>query len=228
MYNYDRAILDDYVFNFIYGCALHDAVLQKAYKGERKWIEEVAEAKSAVKAYINQIISGDLNDKTKHDNVFLETAKKVCKEINNFKDRPDSAGDFHFGNAQKLINMTVKHVYAHTYSIHLASGNSSSIRKHFQYCHCPMDSIMLERVWAEYKDRFKEDKVKKDLGNNFRKAWGAEDFEANGDDTPHRYEAFQTAIKNIINPNQNIDDNLYPIEYDYIAWKAHNKNAQEN
>ena len=91
-----------------------------------------------------------------------------------------------------------------------------------------MDSIMLESVWAEYKDRFKEDKVKEDLGNDFRKAWGAEDFEANEDCAPHRYEAFQAAIKNIINPDQNIDDNLYPIEYDYIAWKAHNKNVHEN
>lgn len=223
MYSYDRAILDDHVFNFIYGCALHDAVLQKAYKGERTWIEEVSGAKSAVKTYINQIINVGFSDKTNHDKVFLKTAKKVCNEINNFKDRPESAGDFHFGNAQKLINMTVKHVYAHTYSIHLASGNSSSIRNHFQYCHCPMDSIMLERVWAEYKDRFKEGKAKEDLGKNFRKAWGAEDFEANGDCAPYRYEAFQSAIKKIISPDENIGGNLYPIEYDYIAWKAYNK-----
>ena len=37
--------MKDRLFEFIYGCALHDAILQLAFKGEKKWIYEVNAAK---------------------------------------------------------------------------------------------------------------------------------------------------------------------------------------
>ena len=221
MYNYDRAILDDHIFNFIYGCALHDAVLQKAFKGERTWIADVTEAKETVKKYIDCIVKGDFKNadnatKTKHEDFFLKTAKEVCNQINNSKFKPTnvSVGNFTFGNAQKLINMTVKHVYAHTYSIHLL--DYVPIRDHFRHCHCPMDSIMLGKVWKEYKNVYNQSQRKSDLGDNeyFCQSWGNEDFDLNGGQ-PFRYKKFQEAIKNIIDKNQG---NIFPIEYDYIFW----------
>ena len=167
MYDYNKVVLDSHVFNFIYGCALHDAVLQKAFKGERKWIEGVTDAKNIVKDYINDVISGKLVAEDKHEETFLETAKKVCIAINDPKNqKPASAGYFSFGNAQKLINMVTKHVYAHTYSIHLASNSSVSIRDNFKHCHCPMDSIMLENIMRIAKDN------KIELTSNFCKPWG--------------------------------------------------------
>ena len=222
MYNYDRAILDDHIFNFIYGCALHDAVLQKAFKGERTWIADVTEAKETVKKYINRVVKGDFKNaddetKKKHEDFFLKTAKEVCKQINNsnFKPTNISVGNFTFGNAQKLINMTVKHVYAHTYSIHLL--DYASIRNHFRHCHCPMDSIMLDKVWKEYKNSFDNSIRKKELGNCecFHKSWGNEDFNTDKQILPCRYKKFQEAIKNIVDEKQG---NIYPIEYDYIFW----------
>ena len=80
-----------------------------------------------------------------HEKLFLETAINVCKSINNYEGKPDTAGNFSFGNAQKLINMTIKHIYLHTYTID--SLGFPSIRERFRYCHCPMDSIMLQDVW---------------------------------------------------------------------------------
>lgn len=211
MYNYDKAVLDGRIFNFIYGCALHDAVLQKAFKGERKWIEEITEAKEFVKEYINDVISGNLIDESKHERKFLETAQNVCRAVNSKK--PDSVGLFSFGNAQKLINMVAKHVYAHTYSIHLACNGSMSIRENFRYCHCPMDSIMLEKIEKAAKDN------KIELVSNFRKSWGSEDFEKDEDGKvkiPSRYVSFQKAIKEIIQAN---NGDIFSIEYDYVEWK---------
>ena len=221
MYIYDRAILDDHVFNFIYGCALHDAVLQKAFNGERTWIADVMEAKETVKKYIQSIVKGDFKDadsmtKARHEDFFLQTAREVCNQINNSSLKPTKAsvGKFTFGNAQKLINMTVKHVYAHTYSICLL--NHASIRDCFQHCHCPMDSIMLGKVWKEYKNVFNQSKRKIDLGDNeyFCQSWGNEDFHLN-EEQPCRYKKFQKAIKTIIDEKQG---NIFSIEYDYIFW----------
>lgn len=222
MYTYKKSILDDHIFNFIYGCALHDAVLQKAYEGERTWISKVSGAKMAVKKYIDRVVRGDFknsdaNTKATHEKVFLETAIEVCNKINNSNDKPTNptVGRFTFGNAQKLINMTTKHVYAHTYSMNLLEHDS--IRDYFRHCHCPMDSIMLDKVWKEYKNSFDNSIRKKELGNCecFHKSWGNEDFNTNKQILPCRYKKFQEAINDIIDKN---GGNIFPVEYDYIFW----------
>ena len=221
MYAYQKKILDDFVFNFIYGCALHDAVLQKAFIGDRKWINNVSEAKQSVKKYVDKIINGDFKNpdnatKSNHDKLFFETAENVCKQINSKKPKNSQIGNFTFGNAQKLINMTIKHVYAHTYSINSTTCNFT--RDNFRHCHCPMDSIMLEKVWNEYAQCFSPEERKKVLGKNFCSAWGCMGF------NDSRYENFQNAIKAIIPKN---NGNIFPIEYDYIIWKNSNKKQQK-
>lgn len=216
MYIYNKEEIDSKVFRFIYGCALRDAILQKSFQGKRTWVYDVCEAQKEVKEYINQVLKGDFKENTPekknaHDKAFLETAKNVCKAINSYEDKPANAGTFHFGNAQKLINMTVKHVYAHTYSIHTVEY--SSIREHFRWCNCPMDQDMLETVWEHYNGN--EYKYKKD----FCAPWGRENFEneKNGDPRlPKRYIAFQDTVNAIIKKDNN---SVFPIEYDYIDWK---------
>lgn len=44
------------IFEFIYGCALHDEILQLAFKGEKKWIYKVENAKNELRKYIDKII----------------------------------------------------------------------------------------------------------------------------------------------------------------------------
>ena len=213
MYTYDRFDIDNRVFHFIYGCALVDAVLQKSFKGERTWIGKVTEAERELKDYINRVITGEFKDNSEdarsaHDAAFLQTSIHLCNIINQYS--PDDCGPFHFGNAQKLINMTVKHVYAHTFTLH--SVGYPSIREHFRWCHCPMDQNMLTNVWDTHKVtgyRYKKD---------FCAPWGAEDFatDTNGEQQlPLRYLAYQAAIFDIVKSS---NGDAFPIEYDYYDW----------
>lgn len=212
-YTYNKNGMSDLVFNFIYGCALRDAILQKAFEcDDKSWVCKVQAAKITVKEYIDAVLSGRFKtpaDKKDHDDLFLATANAVCAAINSA--RPSSCTcTFTFGNAQKLINMTVKHVYAHTYS-------SPAIRECFRNCHCPMDSVMLGNVWKAYKDTFNDKKRKTDLisSDSFHSAWSKEGTNHPIADIPERYEKFQKAILDIIAQNKG---DIFPIEYDYIFW----------
>lgn len=223
-YNYSQPTMDDLVFDFIYGCSLRDAILQKSFVGKRTWIgKDVPEAQACVKRYIDRVLKGDFKrddevDKKLHDKVFLQTAIEVCQVINNSPKKPSTAGKFTFGNAQKLMNMTVKHVYAHTYSIHTVGY--ASIREHFRYCHCPMDQKMMKKVWESFAQNKQEDELGYKSQNSFCKSWGSEDFDVDKggkEILPDRYVSFQNAIKKIISK---AGGDVFPIEYDYLVWKS--------
>ena len=228
-YNYHSSTMDDVVFNFIYGCALVDAITQKSFDGDKAWIgKEVPEARETVKTYITQVLSGTFEQecdasRAKHEAAFLEAAITLCKQINDKGKALGQKGTFHFGNAQKLINMTVKHVYAHTYSMQAVTGKS--MREKFRYCHCPMDQKMLEIVWKAYKNTDRRETLghgnkyngKHEAG--FCKPWGNEDFALDEHEKPAlpmRYLRFQKGITDHI-AAQNGD--IFPIEYDYLEWK---------
>ena len=223
-YDYKKEIFEEKSFIFIYGCALRDAVLQKSFVGDKTWINNVTEAIIPVKAYIDLVLEGKLKTIEEHDKAFLDAAKKVCDAINEYKPRPAGAGIFHFGNAQKLLNMTVKHVYTHMYSIHTVKYGS--IRENFRFCHCPLDQEMRSNVWKDYGNTIGTKERKKALRSfdEFHKAWGNEDFgsdqNSENKDTrtlPPRYMSFQKAVRDIIE-KQNGD--VFPIEYDFIKWKV--------
>ena len=220
-YNYDKELLEQRVFTFIYGCALRDAILEKSFEGEKAWINKVTEAIDPVKTYIDQVLRGDFKTALDHDMALLVATKDVCDKINCYKDRPTGAGTFHFGNAQKLINMTVKHVYTHAYSINAVGY--STMRENFRFCHCPLDQEMRTKVWDSYGKIFDTKERRKTLStvNEFHKPWGNEDFDKDSQTgkeiLPSRYMSFQKAIRAIIE-KQNGD--IFPIEYDFIEWKA--------
>ncbi len=214
MFKYNKTVMDANVFSFIYGCAMRDAILQRSFHGERRWVANVPEAQMIVKKYIERVINGEFSQagedvKLAHDEAFCEAAIQVCDAINGYPQKPAGCGPFEFGNAQKLINMTVKHVYLHTYTMNLL--NLPQVRERFRYCHCPMDSIMLQKVWELRKSK---------LDSTFRKPWGNEAFEC--DETtkkqtlPKRYKLFQNTILDIIAES---NGDVFPIEFDYIIWK---------
>lgn len=185
------------IFDFIYRMAMRDATMMKAYEGEnKKELFRISEARDIVKKYADKVIEGCYTtDSDKHEKEFCETAQKVCKAINKSK-------DFNFGNAQKLINMTVKYLYAGYYE-------NEYLRENFKYCHCPMDRVMLEYVWKEYGDKEKLNKgIEK---GKFKAGWGQEKWE-NGN-LPQRYCNFQIAVRELAEERK-----LYPIEYDYYIW----------
>ena len=210
-YKYEEKEMSEKVLGFICGCAMHDAIMQQAFKGKKAWIgKEIAKLTEnhAYSKYVYSVLSGDFKDKGQenHDRVFNETAREICGTIN--KANPTDKETFSFGNAQKLINMTIKHLY----SICLFD---SRLRENFRFCHCPMDSIMLDKVWKKYK-KYGNKKRQELLGgtsDTFHKSWGNENWsESNTTQCPERYRKFQEAVRDIVGKD------VYPIEYDYIVW----------
>ena len=212
MYMYNQDEITGKIFGFLYGCAMHDAILQRAFIGEKKWVAEIEEAKTPLYKYIDTILHNGFDSQVAHDSFFITTANEICKTINDNK--PSIAEDvFSFGNAQKLINIMVKHTYSFCYL-------SPELRENFRYCHCPLDSIMLNKVWKQYKENLGEDKRKEVLKNTefFCQSWGNEGQEGDVQpkicEFPERYLKYQSAIREIIGKGD-----MYPIEFDYIVWK---------
>ncbi len=208
---YDKTKLSTKVFDFLYGCSMHDAILQQAFKGEKAWVGKVEQAKPFLRKYITYIVENRFSSQGDHDAQFLEIADNLCKEINSHRPK-DAADVFSFGNAQKLINIAAKHAYSVCYW-------EPHLRENFRYCHCPLDSIMLQKVWKLYKEKFGNQARKNALESvdAFCKAWGNEG-QTGADqppicDYPERYLKFQQAIKTIIG-----EGDLYPIEFDYLIW----------
>lgn len=203
--------MEEYIFEFVFVYAMRDAVMRGAFAGEKKWLENVYDAKNIVKQYIDKILSGTFTSKESHDNDFLETAKKVCNCINNSPNKPKGCkGTFTFGNAQKLINMTVKRFYLVYYI-------DKSYRDKFRFCHCPMDDILLKWVWENYCSEENVPKIERNaaLGrrNEFLDSWGKEGFSTSPTKLPDRYKKFQATIKKWG------DNRFYiPIEMDYCVW----------
>ena len=118
--------IDDKIFDFVYGLAMRDATMRRAYEGGKSTLVDSNEAKKTVHDYIKAILKGC-------NPSFYNCAAKVksC-----FKNDPQ----FSFGNTQKVINMTAKYMYITTY------GENKTARNHFAKCHCPMDSYMMRCV----------------------------------------------------------------------------------
>ena len=211
-YMYSQQLLSDKVFDFIYICAMRDAILQKAFIGEKAWIDKIDKPKHILRTYIDKILNQEFKTQACHDAFFLKTVNEICKEINSFK--PDYAKDvFSFGNAQKLINITAKYIYGICYS-------HPQLRTGFQYCHCPLDSIMLNKVWKMYKEQYGEDMRKRKLCSSefFCQSWGSEGQQGNTQPElskfPIRYTKFQSAVNDIIG-----EGTLYHLEFDYLFWQ---------
>ena len=209
-YIYDLEDMTKRVFGFLYGCAMHDALLQKAFAGEKKdWVGKLEPPKVILDEYIRKVLNGEFSSQEDHDAHFLKTANQLCLEINSSRPPQYSRGVFGFGNAQKLINITVKHVYTFCY-------HDPSLRKVFRFCHCPVDQIMLKKVWDRCGG--------KGLGKKtwFLEAWGREGTE-NGEQPelaafPARYQLFQEKVRELIGSGD-----LMSVEFDYAEWKQDEK-----
>ena len=210
MQNYSQEILTNKAFAFVFGCAMHDAILQQAFKGKKDWVGKVTEAQLPLREYIDKLFKNEFKTQQDHDIEYLKVANAICKSINDKK--PEDAEDtFSFGNAQKLINMTAKHFYSICYL-------DPTERFKFQFCHCPLDSIMVNEVWKKYRVEKGISLRKNDLNADFCKSWGDEGLDDGKqpelNSYPDRYKRFQKAVKALIG-----DSDIYPIEFDYLIWK---------
>lgn len=212
-YTYSHENISSKIFEFTYMCAMRDAVLREAFKGEKTWVESVATAKETLRKYIDKVLNNEFDSQCNHDKCFLEIANEICKVINEAKPQ-NGIAIFSFGNAQKLINMTVKYIYSFCYQ-------NPDLRDGFRYCHCPLDSIMLNKVWQRCEEHYGgSNRRREKLGKSeeFLKPWGNEGSK-NGIQSyliefPKRYCLFQKAVKDLIGQGD-----IFPIEFDYMEWK---------
>ena len=199
------------VFGFVYHIAMDDATKQMAYGGKKSDIEKMEEIKACVQKYIDGLLSGG-------NTAFYETAKTISEIVGE-----DS--EFTFGNIQKLINMTAKYMYILCYQ-------DESLRDNFRECHCPMDSFMIRVVRKNYKELYESKKWPRDLleiqyGNGKCGEDGSliswskiKNYETDGPDSLAVYNKYQGMVNYLSK-----DRGVYPIEYDYLMWKAEIENG---
>lgn len=130
----------------------------------------------------------------------------------------DSSVNFTFGNAQKLINVMMKYFYGTTYT-------NVALRSNFQYCHCPMDKVLLQHVW---KNRHHLT-FPIGLYKIFVISWSKQafDFISGVKMIPAHYETFQKAVRELGSMAPSLpsllrttpSSLLTPIEYDYYVWR---------
>ncbi len=196
------ADIKEEIFDFAYGAGLHDATNQKAYickKGEKKLLRENQDAKNIVREYIDNIFSETSCD-------FYEVANRVIKSFNDFEIQNDSTGRFTFGNAQKLINITVKFMYISIYA-------NPNLRNKFSYCHCPLDEIIgrvvKKRIKKELVNKNAPDDIKEIINKGTWKSWDG----AWSRITEESYRDYQAVVLYFSDV-----DNVLPVEFDYFNW----------
>lgn len=200
--------INDEIFAFIYTVAMRDAVIQLAYKGEKKPLMK-SEILNLLKGEMECLIDKVLNDKytsqNTYDEDFLRATISISKHINN-KMRNE---EFTFGNAQKFLNIFLKY-------LHIISYKNSELKKNFRFCHCPMDQQLLKSIWDSRADIDGDIKLKK--RDYFLKSWGNENFEIDENGSkmfPKRYILFQQAVRCLASK-----DGITPLEYDYRIWNS--------
>lgn len=202
-------MIEQKMFGFMYESALRDATLQRAFEGEKKHLSKNQEAQELVRAFTLDLLNGRIANE-----VFDKRFKELLQEVENSFKRYLGNEQFTFGNAQKLVNMTIKYVYLTTYQ-------QPDRRKYFTKCHCPMDSIIKAKVWKELKNqeplqnaelenrrqeliaKIKMNKKEYDMG--WSKVLSTNKLQ---------YELFQNAVCFLAELH-----GLTALEYDYVFWQ---------
>lgn len=198
--------LDDKIFRFIYITAMRDAVIQKAYEGNKKWTEKkevYKELKDIIEPMVMKVFNNIFTSQDEYDTELLGVISRICDYMNSQKE----CNKFTYGNGQKLVNMIMKYFYITCYS-------DDSKKKNFRFCHCPVDSIMLQKVWSACREEDKEKTNKK--REWFLQSWSNEEFtiDNNGDRKyPERYCAFQQAVRYFCK-----DKKISSVEFDFVEW----------
>ncbi len=126
------------IFNFVYNEALDDAVRRTRAAGIKNSIINSTGIKKAIKKYADQIIaySGGKVGIEERDEKFITCIKEIMEALPN-----ETKEIFTFGNAVKLITMTMKYLYIRYCG--------TSIETNFDRCYAPMDSLMIETVFRD-------------------------------------------------------------------------------
>lgn len=194
--------VDKLIFDFVYELALRDAVMRTAFLGDKSELRKCQEAKNIVRKYANDIING----KFFHYDGYYDIATNLCHSFNPYIKVPEGSknnnSQFTLGNAQKLLNMTMKYLYIMCYK-------NNELRDKFKNCHCPMDGIMIDKVKKEFKNCSRKEK-EEHIGKFKNASWSKLTF-----DNKDVYQQYQEAVKFLAEKQD-----LYPLEYDYFLWNS--------
>ena len=205
------------VFDFSFGGALRDATLRKAYTGHKQKLIESGQmlaVKLLVRDYIDTLLKGEFknDDSKKHEDYY----QKLTKNIGTILSSCSCFQDFVFGNIQKLVNMTAKYIYVACYA--KQDKDMRDMRACFQFCHCPMDSVMIKTVTSDYNGEKRKNvkwgevrwsKITGDLASPTSST--TDTIKPESIDV---YIQFQEMVKELSDRQ-----NIYPIEYDFLNWK---------
>lgn len=200
----EKIEVDNLIFEFVYELALRDAVMRTAYLGDKSELRKCKEAKNIVRQYADDIIDGKFFD---YDG-YYKIAADLCNSFNPYIKVPEGSKNknpqFTFGNAQKLLNMTMKYLYITCYKNHM-------LRKNFKNCHCPMDGIMIDKVKKKFKNCSRREK-EEHIGKFKNISWSRLSF---CDEDKIIYQQFQDTVSSLAKT-----ENMFPMEYDYCQWNS--------
>ena len=207
---------DEAIFEFAYRMALDDAIGQRAYisrgEGSKTKLRKLNEPKQVVKKYIEAIFNSDSQPE------FEETIAEVEKTFKQYLNGEDD-GEFTFGNAQKLVNMTAKYMF-------IATFERPELRRRFEKCHCPMDSIVVGEVIKQMKGNMPAEgplveklQRKYECRDKKLSKWTVylkQPWSSMTEDDREQYDLFQELVRYLCGVD---DSKLSPIEFDFRTWQ---------
>ena len=235
------------IFDFIFEMAFRDATLRNAfvnpYKNQNKYEGKTAKESEEQAEKDFETLKNDIKNKTKNPvakyldsilgNEHIDEGgyqcginqckfKSILDVLNEVKDintkikriDPKHKG-FTFGNAQKLVNMSAKYLYIACYA-------NPEMSTRFDFCDCPMDSIMIKGVIKEANETGRDNKFKK-LRNNT--SWSSlsvndgnyENIEVFLNSIPEEYYEFQQWIRKNKYEYENV------LDFDFRKWPGWSK-----
>lgn len=196
--------------------AYKDATLMGAYNAKKSGNETHKDEPNAKTVLINSVIDSvkTLNPNVDFKTWHAELCNKLDQRIENFK----------YGNAQKLVNMTMKNMHV-IYSIinefqpenEFVLFFKRNILIHYSKFDIPVDSYILEAAWnmEEVNDKFENKKIKfpKKEGTCKRIAgkYSSDKIESWSSWDESKYTSFQNSLKDQIQSNR-------PLDWEYNAW----------
>ena len=200
--------IEDLVFDFIYEESINDAIRRTAAASSKSIIMKIEKVKKAVREYANHIIDGI----DKENNPELEISKKCFMQcidsifgaIEEYKNEKKVDCCFTFGNAQKLVNMTMKRLYIRYYGTSKANG--------FKYCFCPMDRRMRDKVASKYNNIFD-----KSVAYDPECAWSKMNVPGKDKDGIDNFWLFQKAVDDLLS-DEKYKEYKNRLEMDYFLF----------
>ena len=188
---FDKSIASrDHIYQIVSGPAFKD-MTPRHLKGIGDYPNEKKEIFNYITDQIVFYFSQPAKNKAEFDNWHKELCEETCQR---FSALPGI--DLKYGKAQKLINITFKHLYCF--------ADSDSKADHFKHCHIPIDNNVID--WCKKNAGIKKPPT----------SWSFMEYSD--------YHTIETSIFSWLNSDKNKeyrDDNGTPyslLQLDFLAW----------